>query len=233
MATRTCFLLINLLAVSCASDNQQLVGAAPPEKIVAGPKRSDHITIEKPAVERPTNNPEALVIIDGWPFQETGRRLTLTWNGGDDALPLLDIPSLNGLPVAEAVFQRGEVIHWTQSNVGIYRPSIYRAKKPVGVEGFSHGAAYRTGDEAFYAELKTGEQVFLYHYLGNGQCLMQVHNEMVEATCPTKEHFSGNFEGADDALRFQPAERIWWIFLGSAGKGGWMIVDDRVIVDIE
>ncbi|MEZ4461786.1 MAG: hypothetical protein R3E66_19115 [bacterium] len=233
MATRTFCILISLMLASCAAPQDELVGNAPPTELAAGPTRTDRIQLEKAPVARPTNNPEALVTIDGWPFQEEGRRFTLTWNSGSEPVPLVDIPSLNGIPVAEATFQRGEVIRWSQSNVGIFRPSTYRVKAPVGVEGFTYGASYRTGDEQFYAELKKGQQVYMYHYLGSGLCLLEVDRKLVEAMCPRPESYVGNFKGADDAMKFQPAERIWWVYLGAAGKGGWMIVDNRVVVDVE
>lgn len=235
MAPRTFFFLINIALVlaSCAAEKDELVGSAPPTEAVGGPNRTDRITLEKAAPVRPTNNPEALVTIDGWPFQEETRRFTLTWNSGNEPVVLVDIPSLNSLPVAEATFKPGEIIRWTQTHVGIYRPSVYRVKQSAELEGYIWGSGFRTGGEEFYAELKKGEQVFLYHYLGNGLCLMQVRQKLIEALCPSADNFAGNFKGTDAPMMFQPAERIWWVYLGTSTQGGWMPVDNRFIVDIE
>ena len=228
-----CFLISVLVVSACAAPKDELVGVAPPTESVGGPTRSDRIELGPEVVARPTNNPEPLVSIEGWPFQDEARRFTLTWNSGNEPVVLVDIPSLNGVPVAEAVFKPREVIRWSQTSVGVFRPSIYRAKATTEVEGYNYGSSYRTENDQFYAELKKGEQVFLYHYLGEGQCLLQAKGQLFESICPTSDKFAGNFKGSDSAMMYQPAERIWWVFLGSAGSGGWMIVDDRVAVDIE
>jgi hypothetical protein len=234
MASRKFYFLISVLAVSaCAAPNDELVGTAPPAQSVGGPMRADHISLQTVKSVRPTNNPEPIVSIDGWPFQDESRRFTLTWNSGNEPVVLVDLPSLNGIPVAEAVFKPREVIRWSQTSVGVFRPSMYRAISPVEIEGYNYGSTYRTDDDQFRAELKKGEQVFMYHYMGEGTCLLQVRSQMFESMCPTADAYAGPFRGSDAAMVYQPAERIWWVYLGSTGSGGWMIVDDRVAVDIE
>lgn len=92
---------------------------------------------------------------------------------------------------------------------------------------------FRTGSESFYAELNPREQVAVYLYAGQGLCYMGVRQKLVQGLCPDADRFSGDFSQADLPKRFHPPQRIWWVFVGNPGEGGWMALDERVLVDIE
>lgn len=217
----------------CASEPETVVGKPPVDVDNArAAQREMAISLDKPKRERPTGNPVAIATLPGWPLQEEGRRFTLTWAGGGEPAVLLDEPNLNGLPVAEAVFKQGDVIRWADSVVGVFQPTFYTAKTTAELEGFELGNDFRTGSEMYYVELKKGERVAVMMYGGSGLCIMEIRQRLVEALCPDAERFSGNFSAKDPAQRFHPPQRIWWVFVGHPGQGGWMASDNRVVVDI-
>lgn len=222
------------LLVGCSTPKEEVVGKPPAEVEQArNAQMAGRIQIEKEAPQRPTHHPEALALLPGWPLQEEGRRFTARWDAASTPVPLADIPSLNSIPVAEAIFQPGEIVRWTQSVVGVYRPKFYQAKAGTEVEGYLVTAEYRTGEEVFYTELNPKEQVIVYMYAGSGLCYMGIRGKIVEGLCPDPERFTGDFSQQDLAKRFHPPERIWWVFVGNPGQGGWLALDDRFVVDIE
>ncbi len=222
------------LAACGGSDKPDMVGKPPTDdQAVQARPTTDRIQIGPKKQEARNDYPEPQLLWNGWPYNEEAHDFTVEWGGGNEQIPLYASPSLNAEIQKQTTLKRGEQIRWTQTAVAVFQPSIYRVKNQFLMEGFVYGDGYRAGGETFSQELSPGEVVGVYQYASEGMCIMGVRQTMVEAICPTEENFKGNFEGSFTAAQFQPAERIWWLYVNTDGGSGWMVLDDRAVVDIE
>lgn len=225
--------VVFLLLSGCAAEKQGLVGSAPPEELVQHRSNTTNIKLgEQPKKDKKVY-PEPRFVAEGWPYQEDNVSFRLTWDAEKTKLPLLDAPTFNGNIIGEGTWKRGAELAWTNSSVGVYEPTEYRAKHEVSIDGQIYSNDYRTGNDGFSADLRKGERIELYHYASGGMCFLRVREVMIESLCPREEDFGGPFSGADLAQIYQPQRRQWWVHVNAAGGGaGWMPLDDRVIVDI-
>ena len=228
-------LVLAIGLVGCGgAKEEQVIGKPPTEETVQGNfQRTDRIQLEKTPEVRAKTEPEPVFVADGWPFNDDGRLFRVTWGGGNEEVPLFANPSLNAEILSKGKFTKGREIIWTQSVVAVFRPSTYRVKTEVTVEGYVADNGYRTGGDAFSETLSPGEVVSLYTYAGSSLCNLGVRQTIVQAFCPTAEHYRGSFKGRFTAEKYQPAERIWWLYVNSDSGSGWLALDDRVLVDIE
>ena len=224
-----------LVLTACGgSDKPDMVGKPPTDdQLVQARPAADRIQIGPKKKEARNDFPEPQLLWNGWPYNEEGHDFTVEWSGGAEPIPLHASPSLNAPVETQTTLKRGQKIRWTQTAVAIFYPSTYRVSNQFLMEGFVYGDGYRAGGETFSQELSPGEVVGMYQYAGEGMCIMGVRQTMVEAVCPTEENFKGNFQGPSTAAQFQPSERIWWLYVNTDGGSGWMVLDDRAVVDIE
>jgi len=224
--------LIAIFALACSTPADEVVGEPPPTEENAPSARATNIKLGSRTVTR-NDQPEALMTVTGWPFNEEGNTFKLTWGGKRTTLGLVDKPTLNGEVIDTLRVDNGEEIIWNNTAVAVFAPSVWRVKKPVLVEGYRWSDDYRTGGDLFSREIGPGTKIKLYHYSGQGLCILEVKGMKVEALCPDQEHYEGVFQAPTRAAIYQPRESLWWVRMRSTGGGGWFPLDDRVIVDIE
>lgn len=223
--------VISSFGVGCKTPQEELVGEPTPFEEPVGEPRTTNIKLEPDTSDRP-RQPEAELTVMGWPYNEPGRTFELTWTRGKTTLQLLESASLNSDSARSIAVTKNDTLFWTESAVAVYEPSSWRVRKAVTIEGYRWGNEYRTGDDIVSADLLPGSLVELYHYAGQGMCIVKVKGQLIEAMCPDASHFDGRFVGEVKASIYQPRKSVWWVRLRSEGGDGWLPLDDRVAVDI-
>lgn len=224
--------LITALA-GCSTPPEEVVGEPPPAEQAYVPQRSMNIKLGKEQPKRKSDQPEAILTIAGWPYNEADATFSLTWGAKRTTLGLFDEPTLNGQVIDKLSLENGKEIFWTDTAVAVFEPSTWQVKAPVTVEGYKWSEGYRTGGDLHSVDLNPGDSIKLFHYSGQGLCIMSVRGVRVEALCPSEEKYRGNFEAPMRAAIYQPRESLWWVRMRSANGGGWFPLDDRVIVDVQ
>jgi hypothetical protein len=232
---RLALAVLLIATTSCASEPDTVVGTPPPREDVKVRKPVGRIQMPTDGkMKREKNEPEPMLSISGWPFQETGNNFRLFWKGAQNATILYAEPSLNAVKIGEVSWEDGEEVIVRGSAVAVFQPSIYRAQEANRIEGYVYDTeSYRTGGAAVSYDINPGETIEVYHYKSDGICYMGVRSRVVEANCPTKGSWNGNFRGKVAAEQLAPASRIWWIQITTPQASGWLQVDDRFAVDIE
>lgn len=224
------FVAIATAVVACKTPEEQLVGKPPTgeEEVVRRPKQ---VGESESTRKRPTY-PDPLLALETWPYVEDRKTFSLTWDGGNNPVPLHIQPDPNSRILGDAVWNDGEEIGWLASVVAVYRPKVVRAAEEWFVEGPVYQEGYVTDQEYVSETLRKGQPIEVYLYAGAGRCWLGLDDQIFEGTCPPKEKFSGSFEGQIPAQWYQPLEKVWWIQISADGTTGWFPMDDRVIVDI-
>lgn len=224
-----------VMGASCASEPDTVVGKPPPKEEVQVRQRVDRIAM--PTEEKKTQGgtePEPMLAISGWPFQDATTSFRLHWQGGQNASVIYAEPSLNATKIGEVFWNQNEEVITRGTIVAIFQPSVYRAKEATRIEGFVYDSnSFRTGQAAVSYDIAPGETVEVYHYRSEGICYMGVRGRVIEGNCPTETYWNGNFKGNIPAEQLGPVSRIWWVEIVSQQASGWIQVDDRFSVDIE
>lgn len=214
---------------SCKTQDEQLVGK-PPEaesELVAKPRLVQKA--ERP--ERPPI-PDPGLLVQTWPYVEDRKTFVLTWQGGDQPVPLHEAPDPNSPLLGEVTWDNGERILWQGTAVAVYQPAVVRAKEEWLVEGVTYNSGYVTDPEYVSVMVKKGQPVEVWLYAAAGQCYLRLDQKVIQGTCPPPESFHGAFQGEMPAEWYQPAQKVWWIQISGSNLTGWFPVDDRVVVDI-
>lgn len=210
--------------------------ATPQETLVGSPPAEDETTprTHRPAVsglaDTSLERPEPMLLVSGWPYQELGSSFRVTWDAPDTSLTVRARPSFAAQRQGEFQAHKDDMIGWRDTAVGIYTPGIFTARDNLILEGEKYDPqAYLDGSEYRRFEVGRGNQIRLFHNLGNGMCLVGFGIEVIESLCPDPNLYEGPFH----THPLRPADFVWWIQVETATASGWIALDDRVIVDIE
>jgi hypothetical protein len=230
MRNLSIFILAAIVSAGCKTPEEQLVGKPPTgeEEVVRRPTAvgESHDRSERPEY------PDPVLVLETWPYVEDRKSFVLTWDGGDNPVPIHLKPDPNSRILGEAVWRNGEEIGWQASVVAIYQPSVMPAKEEWFVEGPVYEEGYITEQEYVSETLRNGQRIEVYLYAGAGRCWLGLDGKIFQGVCPPKEKFSGSFQGNVPAQWYQPARKVWWIEVSTDMATGWFPMDDRVIVDI-
>lgn len=228
------FVIVMGLA-GCATPETGVQGEPPPREEVDARQTTNRISLAKPSErEREKTEPEPVLTVAAWPFQEANTDFVLTWQGGENATVLYEEPSLNARKIGELFWKNGEEVITRNSVVAVFEPSVYRARDKVRVEGYVYDPeSYRTDGAQVSYDIDPGETIEVFHYKESGICYMRVRSQLIEGNCPSDDRWDGNFRGNIPAERLGPVARIWWIQITTPDVSGWIQVDDRFAVDIE
>jgi hypothetical protein len=233
-------LLLSILLVSasgCKTPEDTVVGKPPAEGGVveanrpSGPQR---IAVAGQDVhERSSDHPEPLFGAAVWPYIEESTTFELSWGGQPTTLQVYEMPDLNGPVVGEYSVAPDQEIPWRATWVDVYEPAVFTASQPLTIEGTVHAPHDRDVHDTPASEPVTGgEPVAVYHYQGAATCFIGVKETLLQAGCPNPQEFEGDFSGRTRAEQMHPRKRLWWVYLETTQTTGWIIVDDRFVVDI-
>ncbi len=245
MRIARCAALFALLAAvlmsvgACSTPHHQtLVGEPPPDdpgpaQARAGGERRillpDHHKRRLPD----KRYPKAIFGAPVWPFIEDGTTFELTWGAAAASIAVHEQPDLNSAISGEYHLARGDKIPWRSSWVGVYRPSIFRAKTEVHLDGTRYVPGNPDlNDSPISATVHPGQPVAVYQYAGGATCYVGVGQTVMLTSCPAPHQFNGDFSGKSRAEQMQPEKRVWWVRVETASVTGWIALDDRVQVDL-
>jgi hypothetical protein len=237
---RAAVLLVSfaLLTFSCKTPEEGMIGEPPEDEEQTQIREGGPRRIELPAADdsrEPSKEyPAPIFAVDGWPYNDEANTFSLEWAGAPAVLPVHEAPSRNAAIVGEYSVQRGQEIPWRNTRINVFKPTVFETKQAMTIEGFRWAPESRAlHRQPLDARVGPGTPVAVYHYQGRQTCIMGVGDKLVEALCPTPEAFAGSFRGRTMAEKMQPADKIWWVQITTRQATGWIMLDDRVAVDIE
>lgn len=224
------------LTACSAPAEETHIGEPPAEQQIGHARQGGMQTIELPDQKPKKTAQRYKAPVFGaptWPFIEEGQTFALSWGEGPQQVPVFAEPDLNAELVGQVQMTSGQTIEWQHSWVSVYAPRVFVAKVPATIDGAQYAPGNRDLDQAPIAvELAPGHELQVLTYAGSATCYMRAGEVTFIGECPTPAEFQGDFRGRFRAEQYQPAERLWWVYISTPEVAGWIPVDDKVVVDL-
>lgn len=176
---------------------------------------------------------ERLLEVEAWPGQREMLTFSLTWLGGEEEVVLRAGPDLASAEVARRGWEDGSEVEWSDTRVVVLAGRPFRALKDARLKviSFDPGAEVvepeEMVEEEFALEVKAGELIDVYQYVGEGACYLGAGEQMYVGDCPGKE-FVADVEVEEGERKLEPLEQEWWVLVGDGAERGWVRADDSL-----
>ena len=188
----------------------------PPATVEAKAKPAPKAVVAKPAKAAP-------IKLSGTPHDEEYAKVKLTWNAKNAELPMFGAPG-GEKESGKLSLTQGKAVEFADSVVLITKPNKLTAKAGAKIFGASKFDV-KTGKMAAGngdIDVPAGDVVLVLKYAGEGMCFTQHARNTYIGGCPSPEMYGGNVDAKP--------EHEWWV--QPKGKKGWLIVDERLKVDV-
>lgn len=176
------------------------------------------------AQQRPV---QGLLEVESWPGRRDMSTFSITWLGGEETVALHEFPRAQSAEIARRSWEDGSEVEWSDTRVVVYAGRPFRALRDTRLDVVEFDPTVEPLepeemiDQNVVLEIKAGESIQLYQFMGDETCYLGVSEKIYVGDCPGKD-FQAEADGDAGRLRLEPLEQEWWVLVGEGAERGWV-----------